>query len=64
MYLQILQPETENAYSQIKIGNVNQIAAFEVNDSARTINGQSYRQYVSENLLIGSIISNEILELI
>ena len=50
-YVQILQAETHTQFTSISIGGLNQIGAFTVNAAARTINSQSYRQYVSTNLL-------------
>lgn len=63
-YLGILSPESHPAYTQIIIGGVNQIAAFTLTNSARTISGQSYRFYVSDNQLVASAISGQPIQLI
>lgn len=63
-YLGILSPESHAAYTQIIIGGINQIAAFTLTNNARTIAGQSYRFYVSDNQLVGSALSGQPLQLI
>ena len=54
-YLQILQAETHTQFTSITIGGLNQIGAFTINSGARTISGQTYRQYVSTNMLTDAL---------
>lgn len=54
-YLQILQSQAHTAFTSIRISGVDQFGGFTVNENARTINGQAYRQFVSENLLTDAI---------
>lgn len=50
-YIQILQSMAHTTFTSINIGGIDQFGIFTVNDNARIINGQAYRQYVTDNLL-------------
>lgn len=60
-YLQILQSMAHSAFTSISIGGLNQIGAFTVNDNAVTISGQSYRQFVSTNLLTDAVSGDTVI---
>ena len=54
-YIQILQSMAHTRFTSISIGGLNQIGGFTINDNARTISGQAYRQYVTTNLVTDSL---------
>ena len=55
MYLQILQSQAHTRFTSIVISGINQIGGFTINDNARTISGQPYRQYVTTNLITDAL---------
>ena len=57
-YLQILQSMTHSEFTTISIGGLNQKGTFTVNDDAVTVSGQSYRQYVTTNM-VTSVLSGD-----
>ena len=50
-YIQILQSQAHTAFTSILLSGINQIGAFTINENARTIGAQAYRQYVTTNLI-------------
>lgn len=60
-YMQILQIMSSGQYTSINIGGINQIGAFTINDNARVINGEQYRQYVSTNLLTDAVSGDTVI---
>lgn len=58
-FLTILQKASETELSQIVIDSVNQIDAFIKTDNALVINSENFDAWVSENQLVGSIVSGE-----
>lgn len=58
-YLTILQKASEPELTQIVIDSVDQIGAFTKTDDALTINSQQFDAYVSNNLLVGSVVSGD-----
>ena len=56
-YHNILVRADQPALTEIIIGSINQIGAYTLNSNARVINSQNYNQYVSNNPLIGSVVS-------
>ncbi|CAM0101652.1 hypothetical protein PODOV084v1_p0001 [Vibrio phage 340E47.2] len=60
-YIQILQSMAHSEFTSIVIAGINQKGGFTVNDNAITLSGQSYRQYVTTNMitdaLSGDVIS-------
>lgn len=61
-YLQVLQAQTHTRFTSIVIGGLNQIGTFTINDSARTIGGTVYRQYVTTNM-VTSVLSGDTITL-
>ena len=59
-YIQILQSEAHTAFTSIIISGINQIGGFTINSNARTISGQSYRQYVTTNLITDALSGVEV----
>lgn len=59
-YLQILQSMAHTRFNTVAIGGINQIGAMTINDSAVTISGQSYRQYVSTNMVTDVLSGNQV----
>ena len=54
-YIQILQSQAHTAFTSIVLSGINQFGAFTVNENARTIDGQAYRQYVTTNLITDAV---------
>jgi len=63
-YFAIAQPTSEADITKLVIGGINQIGAFTKNTSAITINTISYDVWISNNLLLGSVVSGETVEVI
>lgn len=59
-YIQILQTMTNSEFTFINIGGLNQKGGFTINENARTIGGQAYRQYVTTNLITTALIGQTI----
>lgn len=59
-YVQILQSQAHTAFTSIVISGINQLGGFTVNENARTISGQAYRQYVTTNLITDALSGAEV----
>ncbi len=59
-YIQILQSQAHTQFTSILISGVNQLGGFTINENARTIGGQAYRQYVTTNQITDSLSGAQI----
>lgn len=60
-YIQILQSQAHSAFNSIIIGGINQFGGFTVNENARTIGGQAYRQFVTTNLITDALSGQQMI---
>lgn len=63
-HLWVIQEATANDFTRIMIDGVDQIGAFTKFGSIATINGKTFEGWVSDNALIGSVVSGELVEII
>lgn len=63
-YIVVAYPSSQSDYTQVLIGQVNQLAGFTLTETAVSINSVDYDFLISNNELLGSVMSNEILTLV
>lgn len=59
-YVQILQSMSHTEFASIVIAGINQKGGFTINENARMIGGQQYRQYVTTNLITDALSGVEV----
>lgn len=62
-YLVYAQRSTENDVTEIRIGGLNQLDAFTKVPNAFTVNSQNFDAWITINLLLGSVVSGDRVEI-
>lgn len=63
-YLAYAQLGTEPDLTQIIIGGIDQLAAWTKTDSAITVSGQPYDVWITDNLIVGTVLSGQSVEFV
>lgn len=58
-YIVIAQPANEPDLTSVLIGSLNQLSTFTKASATATVGGESYEFWFSNNLILGSVLSNE-----